>query len=429
MDYNPLVIGLSILFSALFSGMEIAFLSANKLRIELDSKQGTFTSNIIQIFSHNPNQYITTMLIGNSIALVIYGIEMARLLYSLFLRVFDQHILDSNPMLVLVVQTILSTMVILITAEFLPKSIFRVQPNRFLKFFALPILFFYIIFYPISVFSTWLSLGLIRGVLRQKVKTGEEKRIINRVDLDHFVSTMQGADNDDSKMGKEIKIFQNALDFSEIRVRDCMIPRTDIEAIEVNKTIEDLKEIFIKTNYSRLPVYAKNIDNIIGYVNSKDLFKMPQSIKSKLLKIEYVPETMLASKLITLFIKEQKSIAIVVDEFGGTAGLVTIEDVFEEIFGEIDDEHDESEFIEKQLGDNEYLLSGRLEVDHLNEKFNLEIPESDEYDTLAGYVLYHYQSIPKPSEIIDLNNFHIKVAKMDGSRIDLLYLKKHKNKT
>ena len=332
-------------------------------------------------------------------------------------------------MLVLVVQTILSTMVILITAEFLPKSIFRVQPNRFLKFFALPILFFYIIFYPISVFSTWLSLGLIRGVLRQKVKTGEEKRIINRVDLDHFVSTMQGADNDDSKMGKEIKIFQNALDFSEIRVRDCMIPRTDIEAIEVNKTIEDLKEIFIKTNYSRLPVYAKNIDNIIGYVNSKDLFKMPQSIKSKLLKIEYVPETMLASKLITLFIKEQKSIAIVVDEFGGTAGLVTIEDVFEEIFGEIDDEHDESEFIEKQLGDNEYLLSGRLEVDHLNEKFNLEIPESDEYDTLAGYVLYHYQSIPKPSEIIDLNNFHIKVAKMDGSRIDLLYLKKHKNKT
>ncbi len=416
MDYNPAIIGLSVLFSALFSGMEIAFVTANKLRIELDRKQETFASRIVQIFTHNPSQYIATMLVGNNIALVVYGIGMAKLLEPLLLRVID------NEMGLLLVQTLLSTALILVTAEFLPKSLFRMHPNGFLNFFALPMLFFYIVFYPISKFSTWISVSIIKGLLRQNIKFGEEKRIFGKIDLDHLVGEAQASERDDLKHEHDIRMFQNALDFSEVKLRDCMIPRTDIEAIEVYSTIAELTEKFIETSYSRIPVYQGNIDNIIGYVNSKDLFKKPQSIKSKLLKLDFVPETMLAHKLLTSFIKEQKSIAIVVDEFGGTAGLVTIEDIIEEIFGEIDDEHDSSEFIEKQLSDTEYILSGRLEVSYLNEKYRLNIPESEEYDTLAGFVISNYQSIPKPQQEIKIENFSIKVTKMDRTRIDLMQL-------
>lgn len=416
MDYNPVIIGLSVLFSALFSGMEIAFVSANKLRIELDRKQGTISSKIVSIFTQNPGQYIATMLVGNNIALVVYGISMARILEPFISNYFD------NEFTLVLLQTIISTIIILVTAEFLPKSIFRLHPNGFLNFFSLPMLFFYVIFYPISKIATWISLGFIKFVLRKEVKLGEERRIFGKIDLDHFVGEVQSSEGDESNHEHDIRMFQNALDFSEIKVRVCMIPRTDIEAIEVNSSIAELKEKFINTSYSRIPVYQGNIDNIIGYVNSKDLFKKPQSIKSKLLKIDFVPETMLANKLLTSFIKDQRSIAIVVDEFGGTAGLVTIEDIIEEIFGEIDDEHDFVEFVEKQLSANEYILSGRLEVGYLNEKYKLNIPESDEYDTLAGFVISQHQSIPKPQEVITLDNFRIKVAKMDRTRIDLLHL-------
>ncbi|MDX9845439.1 MAG: hemolysin family protein [Tenuifilaceae bacterium] len=416
MDYNPAIIGLSVLFSALFSGMEIAFVTANRLRLELDRKQGTFASRIVQIFTRNPGQYIATMLVGNNIALVVYGIGMAKLLEPFLLLVID------NEMGLLLLQTLLSTALILVTAEFLPKSLFRMHPNGFLNFFALPMLFFYIVFYPISKFSTWISVNIIRRLLRQNIKFGEETRIFGKIDLDHLVGEAQATEGDDLKHEHDIKMFQNALDFSEVKLRECMIPRTDIEAIDVYSTIAELTEKFIETSYSRIPVYQGNIDNIIGYVNSKDLFKKPQSIKSKLLKLDFVPETMLAHKLLTSFIKEQKSIAIVVDEFGGTAGLVTIEDIIEEIFGEIDDEHDSSEFIEKQLSDTEYILSGRLEVSYLNEKYKLNIPESEEYDTLAGFVISNYQSIPKPQQEIQIESFSIKVTKMDRTRIDLIHL-------
>jgi putative hemolysin len=416
MDHSLTIIGASILFSALFSGMEIAFIAANKLRIELDRKQGNFSSKIVQIFTQNPSQYIATMLVGNNIALVVYGLSMAKLLEP-FLSSFIE-----NDLFLLLVQTLLSTIIILVTAEFLPKSLFRTHPNGFLNFFALPTFFFYIVFYPISRFSTWLSLGIIRGILRQELRFGEERAIFGKIDLDHFVGEAQANEGQGSKHEHDIKMFQNALDFSEIKVRVCMIPRTDIEAIDVHSTIAELTEKFIETSYSRIPVYDGTIDNIIGYVNSKDLFKRPQSIKSKLLKLDFVPETMLAHKLLTLFIKDQKSIAVVVDEFGGTAGLVTIEDIIEEIFGEIDDEHDSSEFIEKKLSDNEYLFSGRLEVTYLNDKYKLDIPESDEYDTLAGFVISNYQSIPKSQQEIQINDYRIKVTKMDRTRIDLLQL-------
>ena len=335
MDYNLVIIGLSLLFSALFSGMEIAFVSSNKLRIELDRKQGTFSSRIVQIFTKNPNQYIATLLVGNSIALVVYGLSMAKLLEPFLSRYFQYE------MGLLLVQTILSTIVILVTAEFLPKSIFRMHPNVFLNFFALPMLFFYIVFYPISRFSTSISLGIIRRIFRYEIKLGDENKIFEKIDLNHFVGEAQNAEGNEHKQEHDIKMFQNALDFSEVKVRDCMLPRTDIEAIDVHSTIAELTEKFIETNYSRIPIYEGNVDNIIGYVNSKEMFKKPQSVKAKLLKVDFVPETMQAHQLLTSFIKEQKSLAIVVDEFGGTAGLVTIEDIIEEIFGEIDDRSEE----------------------------------------------------------------------------------------
>ena len=416
MSYNPLIIVFSIIFSALFSGMEIAFVSANKLRLELNKQKGTFTSRIVEIFTRNPSQYIATMLVGNNIALVVYGIEMAKMLHPTL-----SHYIESDLGLLLA-QTLISTALILVTAEFLPKSIFRLHPNGLLNFFSFPMLFFYMIFYPVSKFATWISVGIIRKILRQQIKFGEEKRIFGKIDLNHFVGEVQTDDSTGEKHEKEIQIFQNALDFSEVKVRECMIPRTDIESVDLNATIPELREKFIDTNYSRLPVFLGNIDNIVGYVNSKDLFKKPQSIKSKLIKIDFVPETMRANKLLTNFIKDHKSIAIVVDEFGGTAGLVTIEDIIEEIIGEIDDEHDMSDLVEKQLSDKEFIFSGRLDVEYLNEKYKLNIPEGDEYDTLAGFVLAVHQSIPKPHEVINLDNYRIKIAKMDGTRIDLVQL-------
>lgn len=415
MDYNLVIIGFSLLFSALFSGMEIAFVSSNKLRIELDRKQGTFSSRIVQIFTKNPNQYIATLLVGNSIALVVYGLSMAKLLEPFLLRYIQYE------MGLLLVQTILSTIVILVTAEFLPKSIFRMHPNVFLNFFALPMLFFYFIFYPISRFSTSISLGIIRRIFRYEIKLGDENKIFEKIDLNHFVGEAQSAEGNEYKQEHDIKMFQNALDFSEVKVRDCMLPRTDIEAIDVQSTIAELTEKFIETNYSRIPIYEGNVDNIIGYVNSKEMFKKPQTIKAKLLKVDFVPETMQAHQLLTSFIKEQKSLAIVVDEFGGTAGLVTIEDIIEEIFGEIDDEHDSSEFVEKQLSDDEFILSGRLEIDYLNDRYNFHIPESEEYDTLAGFIISNYMSIPKPQEEFVIDSFKVKVTKMDRNRIDLIH--------
>jgi len=413
---SAIAILVSILFSALFSGMEIAFMSVNKMRLELDRKHGTFSSHIVSIFTSNPGQYIATMLVGNNIALVVYGIATSSILEP----ILSGYIF--NEFSILAIQIILSTAVILITAEFLPKSIFRRHPNAFLNFFSLPMLLFYVTFYPFSKAGSWVSVKIIRLFVKHEGQFFTRKQFFGRVDLEELVESSSTSDEASSKSGSEIRIFQNALDFSQVRVRDCMIPRTDIEAIEVNCSIQELREQFIATNYSRLPVYQGRIDNVIGYVNSKDLFRKPQSIKSKLMRIEFVPETMLAHKLLTLFIREHRSMAIVVDEFGGTAGLVTIEDIIEEIFGEIDDEYDQSEFIEKHLGDGEYIFSARLEVDYLNDKYNLTIPRSEEYETLAGFILTNHQSIPSPNTVIHIENFSVKVVKVVGNRIELIHL-------
>lgn len=417
MTANFLVIAISLLCSAFFSGMEIAFFAANKLRLELDKKQGNLNGRIVGFVTRNPSQYISTILVGNSIALVVYGIEFAKLLDPFIVRY-----ITANTTLVLLLQTVVSTGIILVTAEFLPKSIFRRYPNALLTALAPLVLLFYVLLYPVSRLSTWLSYIILRYIARRPVASQRDIPIFGRVDLDSLVERAHPVEDEGGTHEQELRIFQNALDFSEVRLRDCMIPRTDIEAIEADETVQTLQRRFIETKYSRLPVFTDSIDNIVGYVNSKDLFLRPSTIGEKMMPIDYFPETMFANKALAHFIKEHRSIAVVVDEFGGTAGLITIEDIMEEIFGEIDDEHDKSDLLEHRINDREYLLSGRLEIVHLNETYGFGLPESDEYDTLAGFILHGYHNIPTTKEVIALEGFTVKIERMHGARIDLVRL-------
>jgi CBS domain containing-hemolysin-like protein len=411
-----LVIVISILFSAFFSGMEMAFVSANKMRIELERKKKSFASGVIQVFIHNPGQYITTMLVGNNIALVVYGITMASAMEPFISRQIP------NEVSVFIVQTIFATLIILLTAEFIPKTLFRIKPNLALEVFAFPVFFFYVLFYPITRFTIGLSNIILRLVFKAKIPDNSNQSIFNKVDLDHFVKESQIILPEDSKIGNEIRIFQNALDFGKVKLRECMIPRPEIVAFEVSIPIREIRKEFIDSGYSRILIYKNNIDNIIGYINSKDLFRKPKTIRSLLTPIIIVPETMPANKLLSQFIKEKKNIAIVVDEFGGTAGMLTIEDLIEEIFGEIEDEHDVPELEEKQVGEKEFVFSGRLEIDYLNEKYKLNIPKTEEYETLAGFILHHYESIPKINHRIIIPPFAFKILKVKRNRVDLVNL-------
>jgi CBS domain containing-hemolysin-like protein len=396
--------------------MEIAFVSSNKLRLELDKKQKKFYTRITDIFIRNSSDYISTMLVGNNIALVVYGIAFASMIGDPIRTVFA----TESAMLVLTAQTIISTLIVLVTAEFLPKSLCKINPNGILKAFIIPVFVFYVILYPISFFTSWLARMILR-IFGKKIKKGVKKTVFNRSDLFKLTTEVESVEQNNEN---DILIFRNALDFPEVKVRECMIPRTEIEAIEENDTFDNLKQKFIKSGYSRIPVYHETVDNITGYVNSKDLFKTTSDFTSIIRPIQFVPETMQAEKLLKDFIKERQSLAVVVDEFGGTSGLVSIEDILEEILGEIDDEHDTDEMTEKQIDDNAFIFSGRLEVEHLNANYNLKIPESEQYETLAGYVLHENESIPQQNEIIKTGNFNIKILRMSGSRIDLVYLTK-----
>jgi CBS domain containing-hemolysin-like protein len=413
-----LIIFLSIVLSAFFSGMEIAFVTSNKLRIELDRKQGVFGSGILKLFTNNPGQYIATMLVGNNIALVIYGLVFSRLLtppLSVFLE---------SDLLILIINTLISTALILFVAEFLPKTIFIISPNFFLKFLSIPTLFFFFLFYPISKFTLAASNLFIRVFFR--IKTGEKNQenvIFSKVDLDHFVNLSKQSKEESEPDHHNIRIFQNALDFSNVKLRECMIPRTEIEAVECMSSVEQLKEKFIETRLSRILVFQTTIDNIIGYFELKDIFKNPVDIRSSLRKLAIVPETMPANKLLKLFVDQKKNIALVVDEFGGTSGMVTMEDVLEEIVGDIEDEHDINELTEKIVSYNEYILSGRLEIDYLNEKYQLNLPEKDDFETLAGMILFYYGSIPGNNDVIRVNNFIIKVLRATTTRLELVNLK------
>jgi CBS domain containing-hemolysin-like protein len=414
-----LVILLAMLFCAFFSGMEIAFVTSNKLRIELDRKQGVFGSEIIKVFTNNPGHYIATMLIGNNVALVIYGLFFSDLLSPALTPLLG------SDLLVLILNTAISTGILLLFSEFLPKTVFILSPNFFLKSLSIPTIFFYWVFYPISKLTLAAS-NLFLKIFFRKKASGKtyENLVFSKVDLDHFVNLSKQSRENSGPDHHNIRIFQNALDFSNVKLRECMVPRTEIEAIECTSTIGELKEKFIETQHSRILVYQNTIDNIIGYFELKDIFKNPSDIRSYIRKLSIVPETMAANRLLKVFVEEKKNVALVVDEFGGTSGMVTIEDVLEEIVGDIEDEHDVNELTEKVTGKNEYVFSGRLEIDYLNEKYHLGLPEEDEYETLAGLILYFHGSIPGNNDVIRIKNFVFKVLRTTSTRLELVNLRK-----
>lgn len=406
-----LIIALSLLMSAFFSSMEIAYFSANKLRLELERKQSTIYNHIAKIFLSQPGQYISTILVGNNIALVIYSLFMSNLIQML--------VGGDNY----VIETLASTIIIIFTAEFIPKAIVKSNPNFYLRIFAVPIYVFFLLFYPIAKLSTLLS-TLILKLFGLKLNGAPQIVGFDKIDLAALVENASDSKTEIPNEN-EIKMFQNALDFSDLRVRECMIPRVDIQAAEIEDSIDELRKIFIKTHFARLPVYEGTIDNIIGYVNSRSLFEEPRTIRQILREIIYVPESGVVQKLLGQFIKGHKSVAIVIDEFGGTAGMITIEDILEEIFGEIEDEHDADYLLEKQVSDQEYIFSGRLEVEYLNSEYNLNIPESEHYETLAGLILYTSENVPQVGEIIKIGDLTVKIVRASSSRISIVEIKKN----
>jgi CBS domain containing-hemolysin-like protein len=403
---------LTLLFSAFFSGMEIAFVTSNKLRFELDKKQRDLTSSILSIFYKYPQQYISTMLVGNNVSLVIYGLLMADVLTPWLKPI-------GNQFLITLVQTILATVIVLFTGEFLPKTIFRVNPNLWLRIFSWLLLLFYILLYPISRFSTWLSMGILK-ILRVKITDTAEENVFSRIDLNYLIQETFESHQNEKELENEVKIFQNALDFSKVRLRDCSVPRTEIIALDYDTDVVTLKQTFIETGLSKIPIYRGDIDNIVGYIHSSEMFEHQNDWKKQINQIPIVPENMAAQKLMKLFMLQKKSIAVVVDEFGGTAGIITLEDIIEEIFGEIEDEHDNRGYMAEQTGEKEYIFSGRLEVKTANTKFNLQIPESDEYETIAGFILNNHQHFPKLNEVIRIEGFTIKCVKVTNNRIELV---------
>ena len=413
-----LLILLTLLISAFFSGMEIAFTSKNRLKLELDRKQNRLFDRIAEIFARRPGQYITTILVGNNIALVVYSLYMSKLLRDWFMQE-GWWLIDEETSVIL--ETIISTVVIIFVGEFLPKSVFRSNPNFYYRIFAPVIYVVYVVLYPVARCTTHLSQAILR-LLGRRVKPDSEMPF-NHADLAALLDTA-GASERPNEAENELKLFQNALDFADLRVRDCMVPRIDVEAIDVEDSIEELTARFVDTKYSRLFVWRNNIDNIIGYVNSKSLFTNPATIAEVMMEVSYVPETMPLQAVLQTFTKSRSGIAVVIDEFGGTAGIISLEDVLEEIFGEIEDEHDVADEIEKQVGEGEYVFSCRLEVKYLNERYGLGIEEQKEYDTLAGWILYHYEGIPSAGETVRIGEFQLRVLRTTGSRIELARMKK-----
>ena len=405
------VILICLLLSAFFSGMEIAFLTSNKLRIEIDKSKKGVTQALIDLFISHSGMYITTLLVGNNVVMVIYGIFMSDLLVKQF------EFLHLSIGVELFVETLVSTLIILVFAEFLPKTVFRLRFNLFLKLFSVPVFLFYLLFFPLSYFSVWLGGWLLRIFTGRKLGHKEPNRAFGKVDLNNLIEEGEVNARQEEEM-HEIKLFRNALDFSEVKLRECIVPRPDVVALSIDSSIEELTQLFIDTGLSRILIYKESIDDIIGYVHISTLFKDPPTIAKALSRVLIVPETMSAQRLLNLFIRDQKSVAVVVDEFGITAGIVTIEDIMEEIFGEIEDEHDHLNLKEVMISEQEYIFSGRLEVDYLNEKYHLDLEEREEYETLAGLVLYFNQSIPQEGETIVVNNLTFKILSVKNARIE-----------
>ncbi|MBC8299974.1 MAG: HlyC/CorC family transporter [Pelagibacterales bacterium] len=403
----PIIVA-SLIFSAFFSGMEIAYVSSNKISIEIEKKSTGLISSIIKILTKKPSKFITTMLIGNNIALVIYGFTMGALLT----REFDLNLIN---------QTLVSTFIILITAEFLPKVFFQIYSLKFFKIFILPAYFFYIVFYFVSDFVIWISDIFLKIFFKSK---GDNKQMLfSKDELGHYINEQMDAVEKDQEIDSEVQIFQNALDFSELKSRDVMIPRIELVAVEIHDYISNLKSLFISSGYSRILIYKSTIDDVLGYAHSSDLFNKPKTIKSILMPVEFIPEAMLIKDVLNLLTAKRRTIAIVLDEYGGTSGMITIEDIVEELFGEIDDEFDNNELIERKVSDNEYEFSARIEVDYLNENYKLHLPVSEEYETLGGLIVNSTEEIPTIKQEIRVGNFLFKILDVSNTRINLVSLK------
>ena len=407
---------ITMAFSAFFSGMEIAFVSVDKLRFEMDRKGGV-SSRILSLFFRNPNDFISTMLVGNNIALVIYGILMAQIIGDNLLAGWI-----TNHFVMVLVQTVISTLIILVTGEFLPKTLFKINPNLALNVCAVPLFICYVVLYPISKFSSGVSYLFLR-LFGMKVNKEASAKAFGKVDLDYFVqSSIDNAESEET-LDTEVKIFQNALDFSAVKIRDCIVPRTEVVAVALDTSLEELKGRFVESGISKIIVYDGNIDNVVGYIHSSEMFRSPKDWRDHVKEVPIVPETMAAHKLMKLFMQQKKTITVVVDEFGGTSGIVSLEDLVEEIFGDIEDEHDNTSYICKQIGEHEYVLSARLEIEKVNETFNLELPESDDYLTVGGLILNQYQSFPKLHELVSVGKYQFKIIKVTATKIELVRLK------
>lgn len=411
-----LIIGIIItmVFSAFFSGMEIAFVSSNRMLAEMDKERNGFTQRIISLFYAHPNGFVSTMLVGNNIALVIYGILIARL--------FDNTIFAGmDAGFTVPADTIISTLIVLFTGEFLPKTLFKANPNRLLAVFSPFAYICYVVLWPISKFSTFLSKVILR-VFGLKMDDESADDGFSKVDLDYLVQSSIDNAEKDSDINDEVKIFQNALDFSDTKVRDCMVPRTEIQAVDWDASLEELQQKFVESGNSKIVVYKEDIDHIEGYIHSSELFRSPKKWQDHIRTMPFVPETMQAQKLMKIFLQQKKTLGVVVDEFGGTSGLVSLEDIVEEIFGDIEDEHDSTKYVAKQTADGDYLLSARLEIDKVNEMFDLDLPESDEYMTIGGLILHEYQSFPKLNEVVKFDKYDFKIIKSTSRKIELVQL-------
>jgi putative hemolysin len=409
-----LVIVITLVSSAFFSGMEIAFISANRLKIELDKKQGSFVGRILSYFVKNTSNFISAMLLGNNASLVIYGIYMAIALEGPLSSFVD------NTAGILLLQTVCSTLIVLITAEFLPKALFRINPNRSLKYGAIPLYIFYWIFYVPTLFTMAISKLFLKLM---KVDISDSEQAFTKIDLDHYVRDINDRKDDEMEMDNEIQILQNALEFDTVKARDCMIPRTDIIAMNIVAEIGNLKAKFIETGLSKILIFRDSIDNVIGYVHAHELLSKPDVIKQVLLPIFVVPEAALVKELLQEFTKQKRSIAVVVDEFGGTSGIITVEDIIEEIFGEIHDEHDKAEDIEQKIDENTYLFSGRLEIDYILQEYEIPIDESTEYETIAGFIINKLEVIPKQNTVLETDDLVLTVMDVSDSKIDLVKVK------
>lgn len=424
MTIDLLIIVLSLILSAFFSGMEIAYVSSNKIHIEIEKKQGGLLSKLLTKITAKPSKFIATMLIGNNIALVIYGFYMGDMLVDWF----ASYLPSSSPIinslfteLSLLTQTVISTLVILVTAEFLPKVFFQIYANSLLKLFAVPAYLFYVLFSFVSHFVIWISDVILKYLF--KTEGDEVQLAFTKVELGNYISEQMESVEAHDTVDSEIQIFQNALEFSEVKSREVMVPRTELSAIEIHDSLSNLNDLFTQTGHSKILVYKTTIDDILGYVHSFDLFKAPKNIKSMLRPVEYVPETMFAKDVLNVLIKKRKSLAVVLDEYGGTSGIMTVEDVIEELVGEIEDEHDTFELIEEKINNHTYVFSARIEVDHINETYKFQLPESENYETLGGFIVNHTEEIPEKNQEIKIDQFHFTIKEVSNTKIELVELK------